>query len=213
MGRHLRRTDQAQQAVLLRQPRAAGGEPQLVAELPAAPRVQLLDGQRGIGVEHAVARRSSAHGRTTRGRSAGCARRRRSSIGSTATQETLESYGDETDLDQTLVGTLTSVLSNTKVNTVRVGGVLEDTVHANPAWRALDPNCARCVPCPADAGIGIINAPPRARLRDVRHPGGDDDGLLDSAIVVDRGHAVVVHSRQEGAARHQVRRRATRARG
>jgi hypothetical protein len=77
------------------------------------------------------------------------------------TEETLSSYGDETDLDQTLVGTLTSVLSNTKVNTVRIGGVLEDTVHANPAWRALDPQLARCVPCPSDAGIGIINAPPR----------------------------------------------------
>jgi Carboxypeptidase regulatory-like domain len=77
------------------------------------------------------------------------------------TQETTTSYGDETDLDQTLVGTLTSVVSNSKVNTVRFGGVLEDTVHANPAWRALDPSYARCVPCPADAGIGIIDAPPR----------------------------------------------------
>jgi hypothetical protein len=76
-------------------------------------------------------------------------------------QETEESYGDETDLDQTLVGTVTSVLSNTKVNTIRVGGVLEDTVHANPAWRALDPEYARCVPCPEDAGLGIVNAPPR----------------------------------------------------
>jgi hypothetical protein len=76
-------------------------------------------------------------------------------------QETTESYGDETDLDQTLVGTVTSVLSNTKVNTFRVGGVLEDTVHANPAWRALDPEYARCVPCPEDAGLGIVNAPPR----------------------------------------------------
>ena len=33
--------------------------------------------------------------------------------------ETLTSYGDETDLDQTLVATLTSVLTDTKVNTVR----------------------------------------------------------------------------------------------
>jgi hypothetical protein len=76
-------------------------------------------------------------------------------------QETLSSYGDETDLDQTMVGTLTSVLSNTRVNTIRVGGVLEDTVHANPAWRALSPDYARCVPCPDEAGLGIIDAPPR----------------------------------------------------
>lgn len=75
-------------------------------------------------------------------------------------QETVDSYGDETDLDQTMVGTLTSVLSNTKVNTVRFGGVLEDTVHANPAWRALDPEYANCVPCPDNAGLGIVNAPP-----------------------------------------------------
>ena len=32
-------------------------------------------------------------------------------------RDTVESNDDETDLDQTLVGTLTSVLSNTKVNT------------------------------------------------------------------------------------------------
>ncbi len=76
-------------------------------------------------------------------------------------QETLTSYGDETDLDQTLVATLTSVVSNTRVNTVRFGAVLEDTVHANPAWRALSPEYARCVPCPEDAGLGIVNAPPR----------------------------------------------------
>ena len=67
-------------------------------------------------------------------------------------QETLTSYGDETDLDQTMVATLTSVLSDTKVNTIRYGLVLEDTVHANPAWRALKPEYARCVPCPDGAG-------------------------------------------------------------
>jgi carboxypeptidase family protein len=77
------------------------------------------------------------------------------------TQETLESYGDETDYDRTMVGTLTSVLTDTKVNTVRLGFVFEDTVHANPAWRALDPAFARCVPCPAGAGIRITEAAPR----------------------------------------------------
>jgi hypothetical protein len=95
------------------------------------------------------------------------------------TQETLESYGDETDLDQTLVGTLTSVLSNTKVNTVRVGGVLEDTVHANPAWRALDPSYARCVPCPEDAGLGITNAPP---MLDYETFDGQAATLMDYSI-------------------------------
>ena len=77
-----------------------------------------------------------------------------------AEQETLTSYGDETDLDQTMVGTLTSVLTDTKVNTVRFGGVLEDTVHANPAWRALKPEYATCVPCPDGAGIDQLLAAP-----------------------------------------------------
>lgn len=66
--------------------------------------------------------------------------------------ETLESYNDETDLDQTLVATLTSVVSDTKVNTIRYGATLEDTVHSNPAWRSFKPEYADCVPCPADAG-------------------------------------------------------------
>jgi hypothetical protein len=66
--------------------------------------------------------------------------------------ETKNSYNDETDLDQTLVATLTSVLTDTKVNTFRAGGTLEDTVHSNPAWRALKPEYATCVPCPDDAG-------------------------------------------------------------
>ena len=76
------------------------------------------------------------------------------------TQETLTSYGDETDLDQTIVATLTSVLTDTKVNTIRYGLVLENTVHANPAWRALKDEYARCVPCPEGAGADIVTAGP-----------------------------------------------------
>src|SRR5688572_17839234 len=67
--------------------------------------------------------------------------------------ETLTSYDDETDLDQTLVATLTSVVSDTKVNTLRYGGTLEDTVHSNIAWRGFQPEYASCVPCPANAGL------------------------------------------------------------
>ena len=67
--------------------------------------------------------------------------------------ETLQSYNDETDLDQTLVGTFTSVISDTKVNTVRYGATLEDTVHSNPVWRAFKPEYATCVPCPLEAGL------------------------------------------------------------
>ena len=99
--------------------------------------------------------------RSTPGRSAGCRNGRPSSYRLEAEQETIESYNDETDFDRTMVGTLTSVVSDTKVNTVRVGFVFEDTVHANPAWRALDPEFERCVPCPDGAGLRITEAAPR----------------------------------------------------
>jgi hypothetical protein len=74
--------------------------------------------------------------------------------------ETKDSYNDETDLDQTLVATLTSVVSDTKVNTFRAAGTLEDTVHSNPAWRALKAEYARCVPCPENAGQDQILVKP-----------------------------------------------------
>jgi hypothetical protein len=62
--------------------------------------------------------------------------------------DTLEANDDETDLDQTLVGTLTSVVTNTKVNTVRVSLTKEQTTHANARWRELKPEYATCTVCP-----------------------------------------------------------------
>jgi hypothetical protein len=62
-------------------------------------------------------------------------------------RDTLESNDDETDLDQTLVGTWTTVVSNTKVNTVRVGLTKEQTTHANALLRAVKPEYATCVVC------------------------------------------------------------------
>jgi hypothetical protein len=100
-------------------------------------------------------------------------------------QETLSSYGDETDLDQTLVGTLTSVLTDSKVNTVRYGLVLEDTVHANPAWRALQPEYARCVPCPEGAGAGIIESGP---ILDYDSFDIQSNGTMDYSI--QKGHSI-----------------------
>jgi len=52
------------------------------------------------------------------------------------TRQTLESYQDETDLDQTAVGTLTSVLSNARVNTVRIARTWEHWWHGNACFRA-----------------------------------------------------------------------------
>ena len=56
-------------------------------------------------------------------------------------RQTKESYQDETDLDQTAVGTLTSVLGNARVNTVRVARTWEHWWHGNACFRAQgDPN-------------------------------------------------------------------------
>ncbi len=51
-------------------------------------------------------------------------------------RQTLDSTQDETDLDQTAVGTLTSVLGNTRVNTVRVARTWEHWWHGNACFRA-----------------------------------------------------------------------------
>jgi len=55
------------------------------------------------------------------------------------TRQTLESYQDETDLDQTAVGTLTSVLGNSRVNTVRLARTWEHWWHGNACFRAQGP--------------------------------------------------------------------------
>src|SRR4029450_12133279 len=52
---------------------------------------------------------------------------------------TLVSLQDETDLDQTAVGTLTSVLGNSRVNTVRVARTWEHWWHGNACFRAQGP--------------------------------------------------------------------------
>jgi hypothetical protein len=55
------------------------------------------------------------------------------------TRQTLQSLQDETDLDQTAVGTLTSVLGNSRVNTVRVARTWEHWWHGNACFRAQGP--------------------------------------------------------------------------
>jgi hypothetical protein len=49
---------------------------------------------------------------------------------------TLAASREEDDLDQTVVGTLSSVLGNTKVNTLRFGFTQEDVAFANPAFNS-----------------------------------------------------------------------------
>ena len=52
---------------------------------------------------------------------------------------TRDTVQDETDIDQTAVGTLTSVFGNAKVNTVRVARTWEHWWHGNPCSRAQGP--------------------------------------------------------------------------
>ena len=52
-------------------------------------------------------------------------------------RNTLDAVQDETDNDDTAVGTLTSVLSNTRVNTVRLARTWEHWWHGNKCSRAL----------------------------------------------------------------------------
>lgn len=53
---------------------------------------------------------------------------------------------EEDDLDQTVVGTLTSVLGNARVNTLRLGWTQEDVSFGNPCYNANGRNQAACPP-------------------------------------------------------------------
>jgi hypothetical protein len=55
-------------------------------------------------------------------------------------RQTLESYQDETDLDQTAVATMTSVLGNARVNTFRVARTWEHWWHGNACFRTQGGN-------------------------------------------------------------------------
>jgi hypothetical protein len=96
--------------------------------------------------------------------------------------ETEQSHDDETDLDQTFVGTWTTVVSNTKVNTVRFGLTKEQTVHSNPGARALDGAYGRCVPCPDGIITGQSLLAPRLRYQSLDIQADDTaDFSLDDA--------------------------------
>ena len=52
-------------------------------------------------------------------------------------RQTIDSTSDETDIDEMLVGTLTSVFGNSRVNTVRIAKTWEHWWHGNACTRAL----------------------------------------------------------------------------
>ena len=82
-------------------------------------------------------------------------------------RNSLNALSDETDLDQALVSTWTTVVSNTKVNSLRFGATLEDTVHANRGIRAQDAANARCAICPASMLLGQNLLAPRLEYQSV----------------------------------------------
>lgn len=92
---------------------------------------------------------------------------------------------DETDLDQNLVGTWTTVVSNSKVNTVRVGATIEETVHANRGIRAQDPANASCVPCPDSMLLGQSLLAPRLEYQSVNVKSAVMDFSLDDAYSIE----------------------------
>lgn len=59
---------------------------------------------------------------------------------------TLPSSREEDDTDQTVVGSLSSVLSNTRVNTLRVAFTQEDVAFANPCFNGNGRNQSACQP-------------------------------------------------------------------
>ncbi len=59
---------------------------------------------------------------------------------------TLPARREENDLDQTVVGSLSSVLSNTRVNTLRLAFTQEDVAFANPCFNGNGRNQAACNP-------------------------------------------------------------------
>lgn len=68
-------------------------------------------------------------------------------INPTATNlATLEAVREEADLDQTVVGTLNSVLSNNRVNTLRLAWTQEDVSFGNPCFNGNGRNQAACPP-------------------------------------------------------------------
>jgi hypothetical protein len=58
---------------------------------------------------------------------------------------TLEASREEQDVDQTVVGTLNSVLGNSRVNTLRMAWTQEDVIFGNPCFNA-EQNQAGCLP-------------------------------------------------------------------
>ena len=80
---------------------------------------------------------------------------------------TLDAAREESDVDQTVVGTLNSVLGNTRVNTLRVAWTQEDVAFANPCFNTNGRIQANCLPTLAfDTFTTQQSAVAQARVND-----------------------------------------------
>ncbi len=97
---------------------------------------------------------------------------------------------EETDVDQTVAVNLNSVLSNTKVNTVRVTWTRENVTFGNACYTENDRDLARV---PADA-----------RLPGLHRPAGQHRPVPHQRRHLRRRHAGLVPARQARRPRHQA---------
>ena len=101
-------------------------------------------------------------------------------------RDTPESNDDETDLDQTMVATFTSVLSNTRVNTIRGSLTKEQTTHANARLRAADAAYATCTVCPYAMIAAQSQLPPILAFQTMNAQADDTiDFSLNDAYSID----------------------------
>ena len=136
MGRRARRADRQEQGALLRQPRTPGRQPEpRRACFRSRPALRLLDRRGAHRLEHAGPLRPPDQREAHVGRPL-AAGEGAAVVHDRQSRTTLESFQDETDLDQTAVGTLTSVFGNARVNTVRVARTWEHWWHGNECFRA-----------------------------------------------------------------------------
>lgn len=99
---------------------------------------------------------------------------------------TLQSYQDETDLDQTAVVTLTSVVGNAKVNTIRVARTWEHWYHGNECYRAQGPTGDRAgFPFGKEAGDQSLCSPQLDYLDFLAQASTEAQGPFDSNYQVE----------------------------
>ena len=111
-------------------------------------------------------------------------------------RQTIDSTSDETDIDEMLVGTLTSVFGNSRVNTVRVAKTWEHWWHGNACTRALG----------FENEVNLSQCPPQLdQISFLGQASTEAQGPWDCELP-DRGSLLLVRPRQERGPRPEVRR-------